>query len=155
MQATGERELRRRVAVFDRGEWASLIQDYRRTHTPLARKTVNEEKRIAKAIQLIHEGELSHAARVLQSMELAPGTEATYAELCDEILRPQNPAEPLPDGLPEFAPARPVDLDKRVFGDVLRQSRRGQSSGLLGSRYEYYKVCLEDDAAFNALYAVA
>ena len=83
---------------------------------------MNEEKRLAKAMQLIHEGELSHASRILQSMELAPGTESTYAELCDEILRPQDPAEPL-DGLSDFAPNRPVDLDKQVFVSTSQQSR--------------------------------
>ena len=29
----GERELRRRVAKFDRGEWTDLIREYRETHT--------------------------------------------------------------------------------------------------------------------------
>ena len=80
----GERELHRRVAMFDSGEWGSLIQEYRRTHTAFRRKDITEEKRVEKAMQLIKDAELSHASRMLQSMELAPGNDATYAELTNE-----------------------------------------------------------------------
>ena len=47
-------------------------------------------------MKLIEEGELSHAARMLQSLELAPGTQAMLEELRDENLRPPVPAVPLP-----------------------------------------------------------
>ena len=118
-------------------------------------KAQTETKRLDKAHLLIRQGELSHAARALDSNSLAPGSAATLAELQDPALRPQEPAEPMPPALEHFQPPQHVDLDKDVFGTVLRQTRRGLSSGKLGSRYEYYKVCLEDEKAFDALHGVA
>ena len=42
-----------------------------------------------------------------------------------------------------------------MFGTVLRQARYGLSAGKLGSRCEFFEVCLEDKTAFDALHAVA
>lgn len=70
------------------------------------------------------------------------------------MLRPQSPAEAIPEATPIESSATFI-LDKQVFADVLRQCRRGLSSGILGNRYEYLKLCLEDDVAFNALYEVS
>ena len=106
-------------------------------------------------MSLIKRGELSHAARVLTSTGIAPGTQATLDELTDPLLRPALPAEPLPPDLADFAPARDVDLDRDVFATVLRRTRRGLSGGMWGSRYEHFKPCLEDDVAFDAMYDVA
>ena len=54
-----------------------------------------------------------------------------------------------------FAPEVPLELDKQVFSDTLRSSRRGLSSGLSGSRNEYLKLVLEDDVAVDLLFAAA
>ena len=83
------------------------------------------------------------------------GNQQTLDELRNPALRPQEPQESLPANLAQFVPASPVDLDKQVFGDVLREARRGNSAGIFGNRNEYLKLCLEDDVAFNALFEVS
>ena len=108
-----------------------------------------------KSMSLIKQGELSYAARVLTSQGLAPGTQATLDELTNPQLRPADPAERIPANLEAFEPADQVELDKDVFATVLRQTRRGLSGGMWGGRYEYFKPCLEDKVAFDALYDVA
>ena len=50
---------------------------------------------------------------------------------------------------------QPITLDKDVFASVLRQSRRGKSAGLSGNRNEFLRLCLEDGASFDLLYAAA
>ena len=115
----------------------------------------DEDAKLQMAVKLVKEGELSHAARMLYASALAPGNQATLDELRDPAIRPQAPQEELPDNLAPFAPDHPIELDKQVFGDVLRESRRGMSAGIFGNRKEYLKLCLEDDVAFNALYEVS
>jgi len=152
----GERELRKRIVQFDAGNWFELLVEAHRQSVVTAAPTRQEDQaRIQKAVKLVEEGELSHAARVLYASALAPGNRATLEELRDPALRPQQPQESLPDNLAQFVPAAPVDLDKQVFGDVLREARRGKSAGVLGTRNEYLKLCLEDDVAFNALFDVS
>ena len=152
----GERELRKRISMFDAGQWTQLLAQSRAQSMSYgARLTMSDEARIAKAMTLIEEGEMSHAARALQSAALAPGTQATLHELTDPRLRPQSPEEPIPEAAIQFESPTPFVLDRQVFADVLRQCRKGLSSGILGNRYEYLKICLEDDIAFNALYEVA
>ena len=152
----GERELKARIATFDAGAWDKLLQSARDTENkPFKVQAGIEARRLDKTQALIKVGELSHAARALDSNSLAPGTTATLDELRNPDLRPQRPAEPMPPALQDFQPPEHVNLDKDVFGTVLRQARRGLSAGKLGSRYEYFKVCLEEEAAFDALHAVA
>ena len=50
-----------------------------------------------------------------------------------------------------FQPRTPIDLDRYIFGEVLRKCRKGQSAGMWGARYEHYKICLEDDVAFDCM----
>ena len=42
-----------------------------------------------------------------------------------------------------------------MFATVLRKSRKGLNVGLWGSRYEYFKLCLEDETALDSLCDVA
>ena len=101
-------------------------------------------------------GELSHAARLLSSPGIAPGTQQTLDELRNPALRPTIPSEPFPQEFQQFRPRSDgIRLDKHIFGNVLRTSRRGQSAGLSGGRCEYYKICLEDTVAFDVLFNVA
>ena len=51
---------------------------------------IDRERRIQNAIELASQGELSHAARNLQSNGIAEGSEQTLRELQDPRLRPQN-----------------------------------------------------------------
>ena len=114
-----------------------------------------EETKIERAEAYIGKGELSHAARELQAQEIAPGNEATLRELRDPALRPARRSEPLPEALDNFAPSFLVALDKTIFGETLRRCRKGQSGGILGSRYKQFKLCLENEVAFDALFAAA
>ena len=52
------------------------------------------------------------------------------------------------------SPSRIV-LDKLIFIDVLRTTRRGLSAGLSQHRNEFLRLCLEDDVALNLLYDAA
>jgi hypothetical protein len=76
-------------------------------------------------------------------------------ELRDPNLRPTQPSEPLPEGLDTFVPACPIELDKQIFAEALRSSRRGLSAAVTGNRNEYLKLCLEEDIAFNLLHQAA
>ena len=152
----GEREFQKRVVLFDEGRWVELLVQAHQQATVTSVPTRGDEAdKIRKAVKLVEEGELSHAARMLYASELAPGSQATLDELRDPALRPQAPQEDLPENIGSYVPATPVTLDKQVFGDVLREARRGVSSGMFGNRNEYLKLCLEDDVAFNALYDVS
>ena len=86
---------------------------------------------------------------------MAPGSEATLAELRNPELRPPSLSEPIPVSAVEFQPTQLFSLDKHVFGTALRESRRGKSAGLGGNRNEYIRLCLEDDVSFKLLHAAA
>ena len=88
-------------------------------------------------------GKLSHAARMLKSTGLAPGTQATLDELRGQ--RPQALRDPLPPEVSEYQPREAVRLDADIFTAVLRETRRGLSAGSEGTRNKYLKLCLEDD----------
>ena len=85
-------------------------------------------------------GELSYAARELQSAGLAPRTPETLAELLDPALRPQVLAEPIPG---QSTPVVDIALDKNIFGAIIQEARRGVSAGLSGLRNEYLRLCLD------------
>ena len=85
----GERLLRRRIGLFDSGEWDKLLQLAKKTlptttgdgSSKQDNTATTESKRITKVMDLVKQGELSHAARVISSNGLAPGDDNTYAEL--------------------------------------------------------------------------
>ena len=85
---------------------------------------------MSQVTRLVKLGELSHAVRVISSGRLAPGTSATLSELRDPDLRPKDPVDPYPENLHSFQPASMVELDRVLFGDVLRQTRPGLSAAL-------------------------
>jgi len=154
--SAGQRDLARRISLFDSGCWDALLAEghtaSRQTGT---RSDPKPDAQLMKALALAQKGELSHAARELKSRGLAPGSAATLAELTDEGLRPPLLAEPLPQAAMTFQPLQPITLDKDVFATVLRQSRRGKSAGITGNRNEFVRICLEEDTSFNLLYDAA
>ena len=79
-------------------------------------------------------GKLSHAARMLKSTGLAPGTQATLDELRGQ--RPQALRDPLPPEVSEYQPREAVRLDADIFTAVLRETRKRLSAGLGGTRNE-------------------
>jgi len=157
----GRRNLQRRITLFDAGSWDILLFNAAasmRRSTQRSRDLSEDQllaKQLAKALHLAEQGELSHAARELRSSGLAPGNRDTLEELRDPNLRPTQPSEPLPEGLDTFVPACPIELDKQIFAEVLRSSRRGLSAAVTGNRNEYLKLCLEDGIAFNLLHQAA
>ena len=154
----GQRELTQRVVWFDTGQWDKLYASAEKSRAKTGRRPRQQESsdhKLRAASDLAQKGELSHAARLLSSPGLAPGTPATLDELKDPTLRPPLPAEPYPDDFLQFHAQHRVRLNHHIFADVLRRCRRGQSAGVWGGRYEYYKVRMENDIAFEALCALA
>jgi len=99
----GARELQRRVTLFDAGQWDVLLDASRATRATPSRQTAPRspeaarEAKLRAASTLAERGELSHAARMLKSTGLAPGTQATLHELRGQ--RPQALRDPLVAGL--------------------------------------------------------
>ena len=144
----GARDLRRRVTLFDAGEWARLLDMCRdnaerrqSARRPLGSQEI-QQARARAAEALIGQGELSHAARVLRSSGLADGSDATLSQLRDPMLRPQELHEPIPAEALEFAPSEPLRLDPEVFARVLQERRKGLAPGLSGLRNEHLRLCL-------------
>ena len=157
---SGARELRRRIALFDAGEWDALLTKCRATadaNSPRPRLgPVAQQRAKEKAvISLVEQGELSHAARVLRSAGLAPGDQNPLDELRNSELRPRVLRDPLPQESLQFQPQDPLKLDRDIFANVLQQTRKGLSAGLIGMRNEYLKLCLEDDLSLDLLSTVA
>ena len=152
----GARDLRRRVHLFDEGQWRQLLEQARATGRGgrVTQPRSAEELRAAQlraATALVEEGELSHGARVLRSSGLAPGTADTLGELRHPDLRPQALPNDLPVEPLHYVPQAPVTLNRILFAAVLMQARKGLSAGLGGTRNEYLKLCLEDEWALNRL----
>ncbi len=88
------------------------------THGGHSQTRTDEENRAARACALtalVQHGELSHAARVLKSAGLAPGTSDTLSKLRDPTLRPQHLQQPLPDAAAPFVPEDALRLDSGLF----------------------------------------
>ena len=155
----GARELRHRVSLFDAGRWDILLDASRATSAVPSRHAAprppeaERETKLRAASALAERGELSHAARLLKSNGLAPGTHATLVELRNQ--RPQVLRDPLPPEAVEHQPQEPVRLDADIFTAVLRDARKGLSAGLGGTRNEHLRLCLEDDTALRLLHSVA
>ena len=76
-------ELRARFDKFFRGNWQELLQQAETSSGPRSRPpdSPNPEARINRAIHLAHLGELSAARQAILASPLAPGDEATLAQL--------------------------------------------------------------------------
>ena len=149
--------LRSRIRRFDLGQWTELLQEAQRTGVSRARRRPNQtdieikEARLAQAAQLIQQGEFSHAARVLKPGTLAPGTPATLAELTNPELRPPRLLRDLPAEVFRMSETSNLQLNKDIFVDCLRSCRKGLSPGVAGNRYEYMKLCLEEQTSLDDL----
>ena len=74
-----------------------------------------DEARAARALSLVHMGELSAARQALEGAPLAPGTHATLRALTDPERRPAFPREPLSAEVAHMQPAMPFQLDTDFF----------------------------------------
>ena len=91
-----------------------------------------DEARAARALSLVHMGELSAARQALEGAPVAPGTHATLRALADPERRPALPREPLHAEIANLQPAVPFQLDTDLFLVNLRKSRRGAAPGPSG-----------------------
>ena len=152
----GERNLKYRIALFDSGEWGELMVLSEKTSKSGNTRAPDPNDvlsiKLKRVLHYAELGELSHAARELESVGLALGCLSTLAELQDAQLRPSGPAEPINTAPSEGTPL--ISLERHLFGTVLRIARRGVSAGLSGNRNEFLRVCLDDDISFDALYDV-
>ena len=87
-------EWRERIAHFQEGRWATLLQHVTRpTGTNQPRDDTEDlNRRAHRARDLIHHGELSAARQALTASSLAPGAPST---LRDPARRPPQPYQPL------------------------------------------------------------
>ena len=156
----GNKELKERVRLFDEGHWGELLLASRNS-TPIRRRPATQsqeqelEKTIANARRLISNGELNHAARLLRSKGVAPGTLETLTQLTGPRLRPSTQLRPIPDEILSYRPEAAVELDRDLFAKNLRTTRRGLSPGLGGTRNEHLKLALEDSTCLEDLTNVA
>ena len=156
----GNKELKTRVRLFDEGQWGELLTASHnstptRRRPPAQSQEQEHQKVIADARRLIANGELSHAARLLRSKGVAPGTLETLNKLTDPRLRPPEQLRPIPDEVLSYRPEAPVELDRDLFARNLRTTRRGLSPGLGGTRNEHLKLALEDTTCLDDLTNVA
>ena len=143
----GKAEFFERFRQFQSGEWVLLIHAARiqqRSKKPreggMDSSTAEEERRKREAHLRVFRGEVSHARQALVGMAIAPGNDATRAELMNEERRPKSPRSP--QELAEvsiFKPENPVELDVKLFYSNIRSAKRGISGGLSGMRNEHLK----------------
>ena len=117
--------------MLDDGRWEQLSHESRQSEVQgwHQQRQVTDDQSLQKAMALIQDGELSHAARDPQSLALAPGKETILPKWRNERLRPPEPVEPISTFVGSCSPIAPVVLDKQIFADVLLFTRRGLSSG--------------------------
>ena len=151
-------ELDRRGSLFQQGLWPQLLADASRaapTHPRHGSSMPDDTARAARAAALVHLGELSAAGRALVSEPLAPGSEATLAELRDPARRPSEPYGPIAGEVLEFQPPEPCPLPLAAFVEGLRGARRGSAAGPSGATNEHLRILLNDEEDTLRLHAAA
>ncbi len=153
----GTRELRERISKFDSGQWDELLNAARERVRQSARSfTEDPPESVFRRVQhLVARSELSHAARLLRSNGVAPGTPETLTQLTDPTLRPPAQLRPLTPEVLNYIPDQKVHLDRDRFVRNLRSTRRGLSAGLGGTRNEHLKIALGDEFTSQQLCNIA
>ena len=113
------------------------------------------EQEWEQAAKLIEQGQLSRAAKLLNTAGLAPRGADTLAQLSDPAKRPPQLTMPLTSRVTQYSPARPIDFDGGLFIKNLRGARKGGAPGPNGCRAEHLKPILEDPQATGDLVSVA
>ena len=149
-------EWRERIAHFQEGRWATLLQHVTRpTGTNQPRDDTEDlNRRAHRARHLIHHGELSAARQALTASSLAPGTPSTLAELRDPARRPPQPYQPLDPLIANYHPQEPVTLSTQIFTTSLCRARKGAAPGPSGLTAETLRLVLDDEEATNKLIQV-
>ena len=149
-------EWRERIAHFQEGRWATLLQHVTRppgTNQPRD-DTEDLNRRAHRARHLIHHGELSAARQALTASSLAPGTPSTLAELRDPARRPPQPYQPLDPLIANYHPQEPVTLSTQIFTTSLCRARKGAAPGPSGLTAKTLRLVLDDEEATNKLIQV-
>ena len=113
------------------------------------------DARAARATALVHIGELSAAGRALVAQPLAPGTDATLAELRDPHRRPPAEYAPLTPDVTGFQPAEPCPFPLPAFVACLRSARRGAAAGPSGATNEHLRILLDEEGDTQLLHRAA
>ncbi|CAE6950253.1 unnamed protein product [Symbiodinium sp. CCMP2592] len=151
-------ELDRRCDLFARGVWPELLQLASGSAAPRSRTgmpTDDLAARASRATALVHIGELSAAGRALVAEPLAPGTDATLAELRDPSRRPPTPYAPLPQDIATYQAADPCPFPLPAFVACLRSARRGAAAGPSGATNEHLRILLDDEGDTQLLHRAA
>ena len=122
--------LQERVSMFSAGDWLTLLEtsleaSVTGTTARCRRRRGKQDTiqaRAARALGLVHMGELSNARQALEGDSLAPGTEKTWKALTDEERRPPGVREPLDPFVAEVDPTVPLNFDIDLFLQNLRNS---------------------------------
>ncbi|CAE7730172.1 unnamed protein product [Symbiodinium sp. CCMP2592] len=151
-------ELDRRYDLFARGVWPELLQLASGSAAPRSRTGMPPDDlaaRAARATALVHIGELSAAGRALVAEPLAPGTDATLAELRDPSRRPPTPYAPLPQDIATYQADDPCPFPLPAFVACLRSARRGAAAGPSGATNEHLRILLDDEGDTQLLHRAA
>ena len=138
-------EYRRRIQLFRSGDVAALLRQAnagRASTRPgqASNHLTDDDKVWEEAAKLIEQGQLSRAAKLLNSAGLAPRNADTLAQLTDPAKRPPQLTVPLTSRVTQYSPARPIDFDGNLFVKNLRGARKGGAPGPNGCRAEHLKA---------------
>ncbi|CAK0907245.1 unnamed protein product [Prorocentrum cordatum] len=148
-RAVPPKQLLERFARVEAGDWAPLLAPPGRRRSggdrgrPPAGSDEELSQRCARAHALVQQGEVSAARQVLTANTIAPGTEATLAELRGPARRLAEPRGPLREDLAAVAP-EPSWLESDKLQRNLRGCRRGAAPGPhfgIGVNMGKTKVC--------------
>ena len=153
-------KLTSRFSLFSRGRWTELIraseQDAEDASTArcrrLRRRSVDVERRAARAQMLVQLGELSSGRQALEAAEVAPGTLQTLQALRDPSRRPRRARETISRELLDFEPATSLELDEGVFSKNLRSARRGAAAGPSGMTTDHSRPLLDNVRDLHLLF---
>ena len=155
-------QLTSRFSLFSQGWCTELIraseQDAEDASTARCRRlrcrSVDVERRAARAQMLVQLGELSSGRQALEAAEVAPGTLQTLQALRDPSRRPRPAREAISRELLDFEPATSLELDEGLFSKNLRSARRGATAGPSGMTTDHSRPSLDNVRDPHLLFSV-
>ena len=125
---------------FERGEWLPLLRMSKmfvsaKSASPSFRSRRREredEARAARALSLVHMGELSATRQALEGVPVARGIHATLRALTDPERRPALPRELLRAEVAHLQPAEPFQLDTDLFRSICENAGKELHQDHLG-----------------------
>ena len=156
-------QLKARFEAFTRGEWAPLLERSRQfaeegavmSHRRRRRNNRNDvQHKAARALTFVQLVELSAGRHALEGAELAPGTQATLAELTNNERRPAQPRSPILQDILRFQPVRVFNLDEDKFARNLRTAKKGAAGGPSGMTTEHFRPLLDSSRDTHLFFVV-